>query len=115
MKTMSQVRVLVATKRIGSIPGCIPLAANDIGEGYTEDGERVYFAWGPNWTQDEAQQKGASIVLPIVDIGEVWDGDVPRRNYAPVISDAAITLLMPLMKTYEFTDDGAIEAICDSQ
>ena len=90
-------RTLKHKRRVGSVPGCLALMSHDIGVGETESGDTLYFAWGANWNAHEAKQLGASIVLDVVDTGEVWGDGEPRRNYAPVIPAEAIGTLLPIL------------------
>jgi hypothetical protein len=108
---------LADCSRVGSLPGCLPLHAHDIGQGTDASGATVFFAWGANWTAAEAQQPGATIKLPLADIGVVYGADVtqagqliPRRNYAPIVSREAIAALLPVL-ILRASNPGAAEFI----
>lgn len=85
------------TRRVGSIPGSLPLNAYDVGCGEAQDGQIIFFAWGANWSDVQAEQRSAAIKLPVVYTGDVWEGSERRANYAPVISSEAMAKLGPIL------------------
>lgn len=66
---MSDVLQARSYHRLGNIPYCIPLGANDIGVATLEDGRTVHTSWGANLTKEQQDHWRRTATFELVHLG----------------------------------------------
>ena len=91
--TITTITKITNKSRVGSIPACLALEAQDVGHGTDDQGNDVYFAWGTNWASDDIPAN----IVDVAYIGDVYENGEKRENFAPVIHAAAAEKLLAIL------------------